>query len=211
MSHKMYFITGGVIIIYHETTRTVYTNLKNKNYFGEISFFLETKRSASAQCKEFSDLLSVSRSDLLYFLEKFPETAQRVEDLVESCKDMDYSKLGVKCYICDELGHIANQCKSVILNIDQGEVKEKWLEQKEIRKTVRVNTKSFPKYVRNKRKVKMGNMLRHSVLGENLMEFSNDEELAKAIQKAENVVIGLEAKAENQIVVNKEQQNFLLI
>lgn len=201
MSHKIYYITGGVISIYQAATQMIYKNLKNKNYFGEISFFLETKRSASAQCKEFSDLLSVNRTDFLCFLEKFPESARKVEEIVEGCRNFDYSGLGVVCYICDELGHIAGHCKAIILNYDQDEAKSNWIEERSKRKTVRVHTKSFPTYVRNRRRrVKIQNIIKNSLSGEGLKETSKDWKLIEAIGNAEKVIRKMEVGEEKVVL-----------
>ena len=210
MSHKIYYITGGIISIYQAASLMIYKNLKNKNYFGEISFFLETKRSASAQCKEFSDLLSVNRADFLCFLEKFPETGLKVEKIVEGCRDMDLSGLGVVCYICDELGHIAGHCKAVILNYDQDEAKTKWIDERGKRKSVRVHTRSFPTYVRNRRrKVRISKIIKNNLSGGNLKETSKDGKLIEAIVNAEKVVAKMDEDEDEEKVVLRPQLSLL--
>lgn len=193
ISEKIYFITSGVIDVYHEATQMIYTQLKNKSYFGEISFFLGGKRTAAAKCSEFSDLLSLSRNDMLFFLEKFPEVHFYVNQLVENCKDMDFSSLFVKCYLCDELGHIACRCKNIILNLDHKDTRSKWLDKKTTRKSLKVNTRTFPRYVRNNRKrIRPRLPLKSSGYLENQKRFEKEQDLMRAIKLAEVFLEGPE-------------------
>lgn len=128
MSNKMYFIQNGNVDIYHHATKSTIAELGNKKYFGEIAFFLETPRCASAKCIDFVDLLSLSRFNLNVLLEKFPEAKIATETLTQSCIDEDYSSLLVSCYVCSCMGHVAIKCKKILLNLDYEESKKRWLE-----------------------------------------------------------------------------------
>ena len=128
MSTKMYFIQNGKIDIYHQTTKSTIAELGSKKYFGEISFFLETPRCASAKCIDFVDLLSLSRTNLNILLDKFPEAKIATETLAQNCMDGDYSFLSVVCFVCQGEGHVAIRCNKILLNLDHDDAKKKWLE-----------------------------------------------------------------------------------
>lgn len=128
MSTKMYFIQNGKIDIYHHSTKSTIAELGSKKYFGEIAFFLETPRCASAKCIDFVDLLSLSRINLNILLEKFPEAKIATETLIQGCGDNDYSSLLVNCYVCQGIGHVAIRCNKILLNLDHEDAKKNWLE-----------------------------------------------------------------------------------
>ncbi|OMJ79109.1 hypothetical protein SteCoe_20931 [Stentor coeruleus] len=153
MSHKIYYIIGGTIEIYHYLTSTSFAKLSSKSYFGEISFFLGTSRCASARCAEFADVLSIERRFFMSFLEKFPEANQKVREIQLKCENGDYSSLEVFCYICEELGHVSLKCKMFIINLDQEAIKEKWLKGKQNKKSLKISTNWTPKFKRKIRSV----------------------------------------------------------
>lgn len=128
MSTKMYFIQNGKIDVYHQSTKSTIAELGSKKYFGEIAFFLETPRCASAKCIDFVDLLSLSRLNLNILLEKFPEAKIAAEELIQKCADNDYTALSVSCYVCQGTGHVAIKCNKILLNLDHEDAKKKWLE-----------------------------------------------------------------------------------
>lgn len=128
MSTKMYFIQNGKIDVYHQSTKSTIAELGSKKYFGEIAFFLETPRCASAKCIDFVDLLSLSRLNLNILLEKFPEAKIAAEDLISKCSENDYTALSVNCYVCQGAGHVAIRCNKILLNLDHEDAKNKWLE-----------------------------------------------------------------------------------
>mmetsp|Transcript_7935 Transcript_7935/g.7805 ORF Transcript_7935/g.7805 Transcript_7935/m.7805 type:complete len:526 (+) Transcript_7935:74-1651(+) len=130
MSTKMYFIQNGKIDIFHHSTKSTYKELGPDEYFGEIAFFTEKPRCASAKCLDFADLLSLSRINMNQLLVKFPEAKEKTELLSKKCEDGDFSTLLVKCYICKELGHVAIKCKKILLNLDKEETKKKWLDKR---------------------------------------------------------------------------------
>lgn len=138
MSTKMYFIQNGKIDIFHHSTKSTFKDLGPREYFGEIAFFTEKPRCASAKCLDFVDLLSLSRVNMNQLLEKFPEAKESTELLAKKCEDNDFSTLLVKCYICKELGHVAIKCKKILLNLDKDETKRKWLEKRGAPETKRV-------------------------------------------------------------------------
>ncbi|CAG9318880.1 unnamed protein product [Blepharisma stoltei] len=121
MSNDVYFLQSGTVEIYHESTRTVFKELKKGKYFGEISFFLDSIRSASARCLVYSELLSLSRSALMRMFISRPREREITELLIKECKE-DLSALGVRCYLCATLGHIARDCDLYKFQLDRSKI-----------------------------------------------------------------------------------------
>lgn len=85
ISLKMYFIQSGIVEIIHSLTQMVFIQLKAKDYFGEIAFFADKPRCASARCFDYVDLFTVERSAMNSLLEKFPEAKEKSKAIAEKC------------------------------------------------------------------------------------------------------------------------------
>ena len=155
-SNKMYFIQNGTVDIYQKATNSVYSELGAKAYFGEIAFFIEKSRCASAKCIDFVDLLSLSRNNVNYLLEKFPDAMQATNFLIMKCSEGNLSELLVRCYVCGELGHVALICRRILLNNDYLDTKQRWLmkRQEMLTKSVDPQNCDDPPFVRAKKGVK---------------------------------------------------------
>ena len=188
MSHKLYFILSGSVEIYHHSTLSSFALLTNKHYFGEIAFFLGKCRSASAVCYEFVDLLSVSRSSLLFYLEKFPEAKLATALLNMDCAEGNYTSLQVRCYLCEELGHVATKCRIFLINLNQEKMRNDWISSKNNRGTIELQvTKSLsPRFRRKSKNVKKVKYVLNNVRGRprtSFEMFPNDMELSKTIHE----------------------------
>lgn len=65
---KMYFITKGTVVIMQKSSHTYIKELQADEYFGDISFFSDLNRTATARSRGFTEVLSLSK-------ETFIETA----------------------------------------------------------------------------------------------------------------------------------------
>jgi hypothetical protein len=164
ISSKIYFIMNGTIEIYHQSTLSMFASLSGKQYFGEIAFFTGVARCASARCVEFADMLSLVRLNFLSLLEKFPEAKELTNILQKRCEGLDYTVLSIKCYICEELGHVAARCRNFLVNLEQEETRNLWLTNRE---SVKLVGKDFDKLKRFQRKERK--RVKKRVIGRNVI------------------------------------------
>ena len=61
----MFFITKGTVVIMQKITHTFIKELKVDEYFGEISFFSELNRQATARSRGFCEVLSLNRASFI--------------------------------------------------------------------------------------------------------------------------------------------------
>lgn len=135
-SNTIYFILSGRIEIYHESTQTSFKELEVSKYFGEIGFFLGTKRVASARALVFSELFLLSGFKMENLLRTKRNDLEIHKIFVVQCKQ-NMGLLGVKCYLCLKSGHIAKDCKKFVIVINQKELAKKANDKKyEFNKTI---------------------------------------------------------------------------
>lgn len=139
MSNVIYYLCSGKVQIYHEATKTVFKDIKKNKYFGEISFFLDTCRTASAMCLEFSEFLTLDRNTFFTLLHSRPREMEITNVIVHNTeKYNNLALLGIRCYLCRKMGHIAKNCVEFIYIPDQGHAAKK-AESKIHMKSVNVN------------------------------------------------------------------------
>ena len=153
LSSKMYFIINGKVDLYHSTTSSTFATLSSQKYFGEIAFFTGMPRCSSSRCSEFVDLLSLVRINFQSFLEKFPEAKEITKILQQKCENGNFSSLGVSCYLCEEIGHVAVKCKLFLVNYDKEDTRKHWLRKKDRSHSIYVNPDiKNPNFTRNSRR-----------------------------------------------------------
>jgi hypothetical protein len=119
-SSKIYFICCGRVQIYHEQSKTVFRDLKHSKYFGEISFFLGKTRTASVMCLVFAEFLTLERSTLFKVLQSRPKENEITNAVLYQIKKYkSLSFIGIRCYLCRKLGHVAKNCTEFVFNIDK--------------------------------------------------------------------------------------------
>ena len=187
-SNKIYFIQNGRIDICQKKTNSIYSTLEKSMYFGEIAFFINKPRCATAKCADFVDLLSLSRNSITYLLEKFPEAMQATSIFMLQCAEGDLSDLLVKCYTCNELGHVACNCRKILLNNDLLDTKQRWLRkrQESLAKTIDPYRNEEPNFMRNQKKKKKIRFNIKNIIGKcESVEtgFSGDTNLPISIKK----------------------------
>jgi hyperpolarization activated cyclic nucleotide-gated potassium channel 2 len=130
-STTMYFIQNGLIELFHSETQSIFRELKQGNYFGEISLFTLKPRCCSSRCIEFVETLSLSRESMDGLLERNPEANRICEYILNQCQKEDLSILGIKCFLCTEIGHAATACKKYLINYNDEITKTKWIKSRQ--------------------------------------------------------------------------------
>lgn len=63
--NKMYFITKGNVVILQKATHTYIKELQVDEYFGEIAFFSDISRQATARSRGFTEVLSLNKGSFI--------------------------------------------------------------------------------------------------------------------------------------------------
>ena len=114
----VYFIFSGNVEVHHEATDTTFIKLSKHAYFGEISFFRNAERTASVICITFSEIFSLTRDSFDNILQAMPRDFEIIQTLQRNLHTYGLFFLGIKCYICKKIGHVAKDCKSSTCGID---------------------------------------------------------------------------------------------
>ncbi|OMJ79916.1 hypothetical protein SteCoe_19946 [Stentor coeruleus] len=117
-SSIVYFIQNGQVEIFHSQTTTTFKILKKNRSFGEIGFFLQTTRTASAKSVTFTELLVLERNIFNKILLSRPIEKSLTEALIEETMNQGLAILHIRCYLCHDLGHVAKDCQEYKFSID---------------------------------------------------------------------------------------------
>lgn len=120
----MFFILHGLVEVYDSSTSRRITVLTNKNYFGEIGLFTRQPCVASVVSVHFTETLFLSFIEFDKLVDLIPTIKEKLNEIKESCAGGNYTALGVQCYSCQELGHIAKHCRAII---NEDKVRQKWI------------------------------------------------------------------------------------
>ena len=121
----VYFIQNGRIEIYHARSSTTFKVLKRGKCFGEISFFLGTRRCASARSEGFSEVLTLPRNVMNTILTYRPMEKNITEKMIIEAGRVGLSILYVRCYLCNKLGHVASTCKEYMIPLRMDKIMKK--------------------------------------------------------------------------------------
>ncbi len=80
---NMFFISRGAVEIVSPDEKTVYATLTEGNFFGEIALILDSPRTATVRCQDYTDLYTISRATFEGILKDFPDFAGRLRKLAE--------------------------------------------------------------------------------------------------------------------------------
>lgn len=110
LTNTLYFIISGNVEIYHEFTRTVFSDLTEGNQFGEISFFTGEARKASARSRRYTEVLALHKHDFIKITNEMPKDKENGEVIIRNYKVYGLVILGIRCYLCKDIGHVAKDC-----------------------------------------------------------------------------------------------------
>eukprot|EP00359_Climacostomum_virens_P010149 CAMPEP_0204913756 /NCGR_PEP_ID=MMETSP1397-20131031/11607_1 /ASSEMBLY_ACC=CAM_ASM_000891 /TAXON_ID=49980 /ORGANISM="Climacostomum Climacostomum virens, Strain Stock W-24" /LENGTH=660 /DNA_ID=CAMNT_0052085067 /DNA_START=307 /DNA_END=2286 /DNA_ORIENTATION=- len=126
LSSKIYCIKEGSVDLIHKSTSSVLRTLKPKDWFGEIAFFGQIPRTASAMCLTFAEMIALERSEADNTLVEHPTAVAHMIYLEQCITKGDLAKIDIKCFLCDFLGHIATNCNTLSLGVSQAELSKMW-------------------------------------------------------------------------------------
>ena len=140
MSNIIYYLCSGSVQIFHEATKTVFKDIKKNKYFGEISFFLDTCRTASAMCLDFSEFLTIDRKTFFRVLQSRPKELGLTNVIIHNTETyQNLGLLGIRCYLCLKMGHVAKNCKKYMYESGIRQVVKQG-DRKKHSKTININT-----------------------------------------------------------------------
>ena len=108
----LYFIFQGSVSVVHNNTSTEFAELKRGNYFGEIGFFTSNPRTASVISKNFSEVFSLSKQIFKKIIQLVPKDNEKILTILRNLRTYGISYIGIRCYLCDVVGHVANDCQT---------------------------------------------------------------------------------------------------
>ena len=142
-------ITSNSINRFRKYVKKTISTIKKGQVFGEMGFFTGQYRRVSAQSKDFSSLLCISREDFLNTLKKFPQDYERyckIRD--EILLQNNYMPLNMKCMACKQYDHLAVNCPLLHYN------KEHFL-----RKFAVLTTQKMRRFYRRKKQKSLKSLL----------------------------------------------------
>ena len=74
---SLYFMQQGEVEIYFNKTNFVFKTLGVDSYFGEISFYSDQPRTASARSVDFANLFIIKRQDFINLINNFPRDKEK--------------------------------------------------------------------------------------------------------------------------------------
>lgn len=155
-SRFLYFVLSGKVDLYHHNTDYSYVTLQSGTCFGEIAFFTGKPRTTSAKCLAFTEFFSMGFEDLLMLTNQNIKDQQILEAIKVSCEYDDYSILMINCYMCGTLGHIANNCKMILFNLDKEAQKNSKIAEDRKSKQIKVGKEERKSMVNRRKNIRAG-------------------------------------------------------
>ena len=110
---SIFFVMKGKVEIFSNASNSEFPvrTLKVGEHFGEIGFFTGKSRLFSVKSKDFTTLFAINREEFMEVLRK------NSDDFEKFCMIKDqillygnYYPLRLRCYCCNQTGHIASSC-----------------------------------------------------------------------------------------------------
>ncbi|CAK80377.1 unnamed protein product (macronuclear) [Paramecium tetraurelia] len=127
-NYDIFIIKFGLVDIFFKKTGVVIDQKRKNQYFGEISFYSNLPRSASARSANFSSVFRIFQSQFQKSLKEFQYSSQ-----ASTCPNLDleqyysirnkivfhkdYGSIGVRCYVCSMDDHISRDCEKLHFNV----------------------------------------------------------------------------------------------
>ena len=123
---SIYFVMKGKVELYTESG-AVLKELGMGEHFGELAFFSGQPRSLSARSKDFTTLFAINWEEFIDVLKR------NSEDFEKFCMIRDqiiiyqnYFPLKIRCYSCNQMGHLIDRCPLLHFLSDKEKVVRKY-------------------------------------------------------------------------------------
>ncbi|CAD8144569.1 unnamed protein product [Paramecium pentaurelia] len=111
ITYDLFLIQKGDVDIYFMKTNIIIDKKIKNDYFGEISFFSNQLRSASAISRSFSHIFVLNQQKFLEIAKSYPRDLQQYFQVRNAIIfESDYSYLQIRCYVCQMDDHLAKEC-----------------------------------------------------------------------------------------------------
>ena len=154
-SRVLYFILSGKVDLFHQSTKYSYVTLQSRMSFGDIGFFLGRPRTTSAKCLAFTEFFSILYEEFQVLISNSQDLV-RIEKLKQECEGDDFSSLFIHCFMCNKLGHIANNCKLIVFNFDKEVKKISKVTDGKVAKKIKVENEERLKIVGKRKPLRLG-------------------------------------------------------
>mmetsp|Transcript_25837 Transcript_25837/g.45637 ORF Transcript_25837/g.45637 Transcript_25837/m.45637 type:complete len:677 (-) Transcript_25837:47-2077(-) len=128
LSSTIYFILEGTVDVYHNASNSSYKRLGNKQHFGEVAFFSKLPRTASVRCLCFTELFSLERNVMDDVCSETPEALIKLSLVEKNIIEGNLVCIGLSCYVCNKPGHVAINCKSVLIINNKEKIAKDWIQ-----------------------------------------------------------------------------------
>ncbi|EAS04444.1 cation channel family protein (macronuclear) [Tetrahymena thermophila SB210] len=124
----LYIVDKGDIEIFVETDKadqevTILQVINQGSYFGEVNFFREGLREASARAQDFAILYGIPKSQFLQIIQDYPRDFEQYCFMRDSFVfDNKLKIIDQRCCVCGREDHLQNRCNLVHYVPDQERV-----------------------------------------------------------------------------------------
>ena len=123
---SVYFVMKGKVELYTESG-VILKELGVGELFGEIGFFTGKPRNISAKTKDFTTLFSINRNEFMDILKKHSDDFEKfcmIRDQIMLYDNL--FPLKIRCFCCNQIGHLAHNCTLVHFQPDKEKVIKKF-------------------------------------------------------------------------------------
>ena len=148
----LFFIQTGMVEIYDKKSKAKIKSLETGDYFGEVGLFTRNPCCSSVLSRDYTEVIVLFCEDFDKVLEFLPSAKKTFIEIKEKALNDDLSILGVKCYLCDTVGHVAKYCN--FIEVIRKDNKTLWLQRNSKTKNFRFKNEKMYKHMRKTKNFK---------------------------------------------------------